>query len=158
MTAPDRSAAGGTPSAGGATRSTYFSPNRVFGTRRAMTLAGMRGTIAGSSARCNDAPAPSAVISRTSPTTTPRTFTSAPRPSCIPVWSVRTVTQVTGVNALLYASTDSTSRPARKARNARPRKRLVKASPRDPYGRGGAPDGQHQEEVHADHAPSRAPY
>jgi hypothetical protein len=99
MTAPPAIGRGEAPVAGG-TSSTNFSPNSVLGSRRAETLAGICGTIAGSRASRSVAPRPSAVISRTSPTMTPRSFTSAPGLSCMPTWSARSDTQVTGVNAL----------------------------------------------------------
>ena len=66
------------------------------------------------------------------------------------MWSVRSVTQSTGVNALRYSSTDrreqrrASSATKRDSEQTRPHRR----SPRDPHGRGRAPDGQRQEEVH----------
>jgi hypothetical protein len=68
----------------GMTRSTYRSPNSVVGTIRAVTFAGIRGTIPGWMASSSRAPLPSAEICRTSPTSTPRTLTSAPRCISLP--------------------------------------------------------------------------
>jgi hypothetical protein len=50
------------------------------------------------SASVSRAPEPSAVISRTSPTTTPRTLTSACRCISLPTDPVRSVTIVASVN------------------------------------------------------------
>jgi len=52
----------------GMTRSTYRSPNSVVGTIRAVTFAGISGTMAGWMASSIFAPVPSAEICRTSPT------------------------------------------------------------------------------------------
>ena len=91
--------------------------------------------------------APSAAMPRTSPTTTPRSLTSAPWLSCSPVWSVRRVTQYDrGERLAVREHGQATSpRPARTTK-ASPRSRLH-ASSRDPHRGRGAPDGQREEEV-----------
>nr|WP_051802061.1 hypothetical protein [Actinocatenispora sera] len=109
----------------GGVSDTYFCPNSVLGSIDADTLAGIRGTEPGSSATVSRAVRPSAAMSRTWPTTTPRSFTSAWRSSCSPVWSVTTVTVTAGVNTCRYAPTDTassaaTSRMKHSPRNARP--------------------------------------
>ena len=64
-------------------------------------------------------------MSRTVPTTTSRTLTSAPWLSCSPIRSARSVTQVTGTNAFWYTSTDSPAPAARMATKASPSSRRV---------------------------------
>src|SRR5689334_4755578 len=71
---------------------------------------------------------------------TPRTLTSEASCSWLPAVSVFRVTVATVVNALLYRATDSPSSRRRMVP-------LTRASPRDPHGRGRAPDGQGQEQV-----------
>ncbi len=78
------------------------------------------------------APSASAATSRTSPTITPRTFTSEASCSWLPAVSVSSVTIATSVNAFLYMATDSPSSIARTTRNASPwmRRLTVKRLPR----------------------------
>ena len=72
----------------GTCNATYFSPNNVFGTIRADTFSGMRWACAGSIARESVAPSPLDSIRRTSPTSSPRIFTSASAGSCRPTCEV----------------------------------------------------------------------
>ncbi len=83
----------------GITRSTYFSPNNVLGSSRALTLLGMSPTESGSSARSTVAVEPSEVTLRTSPTIRPRSLTSDGGASWLPTLSVCRVTWTTSTNA-----------------------------------------------------------
>src|SRR3954452_14318112 len=101
------------------------------------------------------APFTDALTDRTLPTMTPRIFTSESDCSWLPAVSVLSVTCATFVNALLYSATASPSSRTRTTRTAThcSRRRTtaltldpdVIGSPRDPHGRGGAPDGEGQE-------------
>src|SRR5689334_3629911 len=93
-----------------------------------------------------------ALTSRTSPTMTPRTLTSEASCSWLPAVSVSRVTWATVVNAFWYEATARPSSSARTARKATPWRRtriflLIAGSPRDPDGRGRAPDGKREEQV-----------
>ncbi len=88
------------PGVVGSTRFTYRSPNSVFGSSRADTSFGIRSTLSGCSASSSSAPSPVLRIARTSPTISPRTFTSDEVISWLPTWSVFSVTVTTLVNAL----------------------------------------------------------
>ena len=57
--------------------------------------------LAGCSASLIVAPLPVVRIARTSPTMIPRSFTSAPSDSWVPMWLVSRVTGVTVMNVLL---------------------------------------------------------
>jgi hypothetical protein len=57
--------------------------------------------MSGRSARSSTAPSPDVLTDFTVPTSRPRTFTSEPADSSLPVWSARSVTAATGVNAWL---------------------------------------------------------
>ena len=72
----------------GTSSSTNFSPNRVLGRIRAVVLAGMIEAFDGSIASERVAPSPLELISRTSPTMTPRIFTSASAGSWRPMLEV----------------------------------------------------------------------
>src|SRR5215207_6054222 len=150
MTSP--SASRSWTGASGSTRETNRSPNSVLGSSRADTSAGIWSRYAGSIASSISAPSALASTSRTSPTITPRTLTSEASCSWLPAVSVSSVTRATSVKALLYCATAAPRSRARTTRNASPWIRmriflLIARSPRDPDGRGRAPDGQGQEEV-----------
>ncbi len=85
----------------GMTRSTNFWPKRVLGRIRATTSCGISLAFAGCSASLMMAPSPVVLTLRTSPTMIPRSFTSAPSASCVPMWLVFSVTGVTVMNVLL---------------------------------------------------------
>src|SRR3954467_8768978 len=83
---------------------------------------------------------------------TPRTLTSEASCSWLPAVSVSRVTCATLTNVFWYEATARPSSSARTTRNATPWSRtriflLISGSPRDPDGRGRAPDGQRQEQV-----------
>ena len=58
-------------------RETYFSPNSVLGTIEPVTFAGTTPLLSLNRPRVSSAPSPVDVMSMTSPTITPRIFTSA---------------------------------------------------------------------------------
>ena len=77
----------------GTIRETYFSPKSVLGTIEAVTFSGMVSTWLGNRPRVSSAPSELALMSSTSPTSTPRIFTSARAGSCRPMFDVWTVTR-----------------------------------------------------------------
>ncbi len=94
----------------GTTSETNFSPNRVLGSSRACTFAGMLRACAGSRASTIVARSPSELISRTSPTSTPRTLTSDSSCIWLPMRSVSSVTLTTGTKTLAYEAIDSATK------------------------------------------------
>ncbi len=77
----------------GMIRETYFSPKSVLGTIDAVTLSGIVSTWLGKSPSVSSAPSAVALMSSTSPTMTPRIFTSARAGSCSPILEVSTLTR-----------------------------------------------------------------
>ena len=104
----------------GATRSTNRSPNSVFGSSRADTLAGIRSTISGFSASLRVAPLPVVSIERTSPTIRPRILTSEEVCSCEPIRSVSRLTMTTEVKRFWNDATDSPTSRATTRMNPTP--------------------------------------
>ena len=76
----------------GTSRETYFSPKSVLGTIEPVTSLGMVSISPGKMPRVSSAPSVVASKSSTSPTITPRTFTSARSGSCRPILLVCSVT------------------------------------------------------------------
>ena len=74
-------------------RETYFSPKRVLGTIEAVTFSGIVSIWLGNRPRVSWAPSEVALMSSTSPTITPRIFTSARAGSCRPIFDVSTLTR-----------------------------------------------------------------
>src|ERR1700712_4624642 len=134
-------------------RSTYFSPNRVLGTRAAVTFLGIDLILSGLMPRVSVAPCPSDSALLTWPTMTPRTFTSALagrfRPTVL-VFRVTVSNEVNfWVNTALTSHTDRTSRPTKTMPRLRwwSRSRFCTSSPSQSDGRRGAPDGDREEQV-----------
>ena len=106
----------------GSSRLTYFWPNSVFGMIVASTFAGMierrDGVMASSSRAC----VPSALIDRTSPMRTPRSFTSAGGSKLSPAAGTINVipTACCHGNALRYDSTNRATSIVRTSRNPIP--------------------------------------
>ncbi len=84
----------------GGTSATNRSPKSVVGSICARTSAGTPARVPGFMARVRRAPLPVASMARTSPTTTPRSFTSAPRCISLPTVPVSTTTGSERVNCL----------------------------------------------------------
>ena len=82
----------------GTTRDTYFSPNRVFGTIAPVTLLGIVCSWLGKMPSRTFAPWSVAVKPSTSPTITPRIFTSARSGICRPIDEASRVTSSKWVN------------------------------------------------------------
>ena len=85
----------------GTMRDTYFSPNSVLGTIAAVTLAGIVSQLTGEDAERTVAPWAVASKPSTSPTMTPRIFTSARSGICSPMVDASRVTSSKWVNFLL---------------------------------------------------------
>ncbi len=85
----------------GITRSTYRSPNSVFGSSRAVVFDGIRSALSGSIAMTEVTLPFEVDASRTSPTISPRTLTSALRGRALPTVSVTRSTLTTCLNVLL---------------------------------------------------------
>ena len=83
------------------TSETYFSPKSVLGTIAPVTLLGMVCSWLGKMPRCTWAPSSVALKPSTSPTMTPRIFTSARSGSCSPMVDVSRVTSSKWVNFLV---------------------------------------------------------
>ncbi|GAA4727042.1 hypothetical protein GCM10025782_26920 [Pedococcus ginsenosidimutans] len=91
-----------------------------MGNNRADTFPGTIDTRPGSNANPNRAPEPVTSIERTSPTTSPRSFTSEATCSCDPIRSVNNVTSTTGVNRFWNEATDNPTNNATTTRNPTP--------------------------------------
>ena len=96
MVAPGRRGSG--DGSCGTTRETYFSPKRVLGTIAPVTLAGIESSWPGKMPSRTVAPWSVAVKPRTSPTITPRSFTSARSGICRPMVDASRVTSSKCVN------------------------------------------------------------
>src|SRR3954452_24509923 len=163
MTSPSASGRTPGPVLSGVTSSTYFWPNKVLGRIRACTFDGMSVIWFGFIASFIVAVSPLVCSTRTSPTLTPRNFTSALRLSWLPMRSVRNCTGMNFTNALLYIPTTSAKKRNSISTKAMPwnlrllpiATRLIGGGtssamaplPRDPDGRGRTADGHRQEQV-----------
>src|SRR3954469_21527209 len=163
MTSPSASGRTPGPVLSGVTSSTYFWPNNVLGRMRACTFDGMSEIWFGFIASFSVASSPLVCSTLTSPTLTPRNFTSALRLSWLPMRSVRSCTGMVLMNALLYIPTTNAKNKTSIIRKATPwnfrllpiATRLIGGGtrsamaplPRDPDGRGRTPDGHGQEQV-----------
>ena len=112
----------------GSWRATYFSPNRVLGMIRAVTFAGMVSIESGKRPSVSVAPSRVASVASTSPTWTPRIFTSARAPSCRPILEDRSATSSYSVNFLLKMAYVSQPKSSRRARKATPNARCSSAT------------------------------